>query len=179
MMISPKFRVQILAAVTTLMRGIALVGVVGAPVAVHGSPGGRFLPNLTEIVRPAVTIRSLDDATVDLRVALPLHHAINREAPGRVTLRLSSLGDVLVGESPLDEPNVSVPVHIPPDISARPSENELVVEAVVYYCEETKKAVCKIKSLRIFQPVTIEPASTTAAIVIDGAAVEAAARPTD
>jgi len=161
----PFFRAQIVA--------IALFVGWGSPTIGYGAPG-RFLPNLTEVVRPAVSVRSLDDAAVELRLALPLHHAINREAPGRVTLRIPSLGDVLVGESPLDEANVVVPVHIPPDVKARPAKNELVVEAVVYYCEETKKAICKIKSLRIFQPVTIDSASDSSVIVIDGTAVEAA-----
>lgn len=154
---------------------VALLG--GTADRVNATPGAptRFLTNLTEVVRPAVTVRSLDELTLDLRLTLPPHHTITREAPGRVTVRASALGDLVVGEVPLDTPHLTVPIAVPETISARPATTDLVVEAVVYYCEDSKKAICKIKSLRVFQPLSVDPTSNVTTLLLEDLSVEAGA----
>ncbi len=116
----------------------------------------NFLPNLVEFVKPATAIRSLDGLVVELTVDLPPNHDINREAPGRVAIRSPLVGDALVAESPLDETRVTLPLHWGASIPAL-DRGDLVIEAAVYFCDESKKAICKIRSVRVFQPVVVDP----------------------
>lgn len=128
----------------------------GAPLP-GGATAANFLPNVTEVVRPAATVRSLPDLIVELKFELPPSHEINREAPGRVAVRSPMVGDALIAESPLDEKHVSLPLHWGPKAPAL-DRGDIVIEAAVYFCEESKKSICKIRSLRIFQPIVVDPA---------------------
>ncbi|MFM1846739.1 MAG: hypothetical protein RL417_213 [Pseudomonadota bacterium] len=148
------------------LRTLLLVVVLLAPPALASSPhdgagpkallAANFLPNLSEMVKPAVAVRSLRNLHVDLKIDLPTNHTVNKEAPGRVAIRSPLVGDTLIAESPLDESVVALPLHWGEPVPTV-QEGELVIEAVVYYCEESKKSVCKIRSLRIFQPVRVDP----------------------
>lgn len=158
-----------------LVLGLGIVSLPGSPVAAGAferSESTRstdrytnFLPNLTEFVKPAVTVRSLQDLAIEVKLELPPNHEINRAAPGRIAIRSPLIGDALIAESPLDESAVALSIHWG-DTVPTATRGDLVVEAAVYFCEEAKKGLCKIRSLRIFQPFIVDPAHGTERLTI-------------
>ena len=126
----------------------------------------NFLPNLTEIVNPAAKVLTLRELGVDLKFDLPGNHAINVEAPGRVAIRSPLVGDALIAEGPLDTSTLALTLHWG-ETTPVATEADIVIEAVVYYCEESKKSVCKIRSVRVFQPVRVDEEHGAARLVVN------------
>jgi hypothetical protein len=110
-------------------------------------PAKPFLPNRLDIAMPAATIKSGAPVVLQLEIALPANHHLNKEAPSRVVV--TSEGTALEVKTPVKA--LSQRIEVPPPAA---SNGVLDLSTMIYYCEDGNTSLCKIRGLAITQPYT-------------------------
>lgn len=123
----------------------------GAPAFSDGvasaGPKKPFLPNRLDIAAPPANVKSGEPVSLQLEIALPANHHLNKEAPSRVVV--TSEGTALEVKTPIKA--LSQVVKVP---SLAASNGVLDLSTMIYYCEDGNTSLCKIRGLAITQPYT-------------------------
>ena len=110
-------------------------------------PTKPFLPNRIDIAAPPANVKSGEPVSLQLEIALPANHHLNKEAPSRVVV--TSEGTALEVKTPIKA--LSQVVKVP---SLAASNGVLDLSTMIYYCEDGNTSLCKIRGLAITQPYT-------------------------